>query len=453
MGMLAEEMVSTQNSCTTWVIGLGVTGLSCARFFAKQGTPFCVFDTRQQPPGLEELRRELPEVSVYLESLNAGRFGGAQCLVVSPGISLKEPVLTELADQDVQIIGDIELFAREAKAPVVAITGSNGKSTVTTLLGEMASRAGRKVKVGGNLGVPALDLLDDDVDLYVLELSSFQLETTTSLAPKASVILNVSPDHLDRYGGMQEYILAKARIYHNTDYAVVNADDPVVSTLLVDGEVSTFSLHQPDVKGFGILQHDGQEFLGKNKEPILAVDEMKMRGRANVANALAALALGEAVNLPMDAMCEVLRDFSGLPHRMQVVDVINDVTWINDSKGTNVGATAAAIEGLTTPVILIAGGIAKQDDFSALDMALKNKTRAVILFGRDAQLIRESLSDSIPTFHADDLMQAVNIAAQQAQQGDTVLFSPACASFDMFNNFVERGEAFIEAVEGVKNER
>ena len=449
-------MAATQKQ-GTFIVGLGKTGLSCARFLARQGRGFSVVDSRANPPGIEQLKQELPQVPTHLGAINDAHFENAGQLIVSPGISVKEPYVQNARASGAEIIGDIELFARHVDAPVVAITGSNGKSTVTTLLGEMAAEAGLNVKVGGNIGTPALDLLGNgSVDLYVLELSSFQLETTYSLNAVAAVVLNVSEDHMDRYEDLQEYCQAKQAVYGGGGVMVLNADDTLVMAMRdkclpldENRKVVTFSLNAPIGQNYGLIRQ-GCVYLAKGTDKLLAVEEMRLQGSHNWANALAALALGEAVALPLESMLKVVRSFPGLPHRTEWVRKFESVDYINDSKGTNVGATVSAIRGLPGRKILIAGGLGKGADFTPLrDVMRPYNVVAVVLIGRDADVIEQVLSDVVPVHNAKDMANAVDIARNLAADGDLVLLSPACASFDMFDGFEQRGECFIAAVEGL----
>jgi UDP-N-acetylmuramoylalanine--D-glutamate ligase len=350
----------------------------------------------------------------------------------------------------VKLSGDIELFARNAKAPIVAISGSNAKSTVTTLVGEMAASAGKRVAVGGNLGTPALDLLSDDVELYVLELSSFQLETTDQLGAEVATVLNVSEDHMDRYSGLPAYHLAKHRIFRGARQVVVNRQDALSRPLIGEGVPCwTFGLNKPDINGFGLREENGEKYLAFQFDNLMPVRELKIRGSHNQSNALAALALGHAVGLPFDAMLASLRTFAGLVHRCQWVRDFSGVGYYDDSKATNVGAALAAIEGLGADIsgklVLIAGGDGKGADFTALKAPVAAHCRAVVLLGRDAQLLADTFGDSVPLVRVTTLEEAVQRAAEWAQDGDAVLLSPACASLDMFKNFEERGRLFAQA--------
>jgi UDP-N-acetylmuramoylalanine--D-glutamate ligase len=451
MTVPAEKMAERfDRSCRTLVVGLGETGLSVARYLLRHGVTVAIVDSRENPPGLERLRKELPaDVALFLGGFREEAFARAEQIVVSPGVPLALPEIAAARARGVAVIGDVELFAQAASAPVIAVTGSNGKSTVVTLVGAMARRAGLDTRVGGNIGTPALDLLEQhEPDLYVLELSSFQLETLQSLCPCAAVVLNVSEDHLDRYRDMHEYAAAKQRIYHNADVQVVNRDDPMAAAL-ADGSGAQvgFGRDEPLGDDYGLVCHAGETWLARGDEQLLPAAAVRMSGRHNLTNALAALALGEAAALPLEAMLETLTEFQGLPHRMQFVAEQHGVRWYNDSKGTNVGATLAAIEGIDSGLVLIAGGDGKGADFAALATALQGKGRGAVLIGRDAPLLEKVLQDVLPLARAADMPGAVRQAAAMAQPGDAVLLSPACASTDMFRNYVERGEKFMQAVQ------
>ncbi len=436
------------------VVGLGKSGMSLVRHLARRGLPFAVADTRVNPPELATLNAEYPDVQVRCGELDVEFLCTASELLVSPGLAVSTPALQEAKARGVKLSGDIELFAREARAPIIAITGSNAKSTVTTLVGEMAKAAGCKVAVGGNLGTPALDLLDDEVELYVLELSSFQLETTEQLNAEVVTCLNISEDHMDRYSGLPAYHQAKHRIFRGARQVVVNRDDRLSRPLVADDLPTwTFGLGKPDFKGFGLFEDKGEKYLAFQFETLMPVRELKMRGAHNQSNALAALALGNAVGLPFEPMLETLRQFAGLPHRCQWVGQRNGVDYYDDSKATNVGAALAAIEGLGADIdgklVLIAGGDGKGADFSALRLPIARYCRAVVLLGRDAQRLADALADATALVHVTTLDEAVQRAAECANEGDAVLLSPACASLDMFKNFEERGQLFAAAVEAL----
>ncbi|MGD2074165.1 MAG: UDP-N-acetylmuramoyl-L-alanine--D-glutamate ligase [Gammaproteobacteria bacterium] len=449
MQATAEYMeVDPLQDVRTLVVGLGATGLSCARFLARRGVEVAVTDSREQPPALATMQRELPDIALFLGGFDRDAFVRAQRIVVSPGVSRQEPLLLEAERRGVEIIGDIELFARVAAAPIVTITGSNGKSTVTTLVGAMARRAGRDVRVGGNLGEPALDLIQDgEPDLYVLELSSFQLESVYSLRSRAATVLNISADHLDRYASLRAYAEAKQRIYQGAAVQVVNRDDPLARTLAVgSGSTVGFTLEQPAGDDFGLRLIDDSPWIARGAERWMPAGEVRMPGRHNLANALAALALGEAAGLPRSAMLQVLREFQGLPHRAQWVGDHGGVHWFNDSKGTNVGAALAAMRGFEGPLILIAGGRGKGADFRQLAEGMDERVKAVVLLGEAAPAIAEAVKGRFQVQLARDMADAVRQAADLAASGDTVLLSPACASFDMFRDYQHRGEVFMQAV-------
>ncbi|MEX2367734.1 MAG: UDP-N-acetylmuramoyl-L-alanine--D-glutamate ligase [Pseudohongiellaceae bacterium] len=433
------------------VVGLGKTGLSCVRFLSAYDVDVAVTDSRPEPPCLPTLKQESPDVAVFVGGFDELAFRRADIVLLSPGVSLREPLIVEARARGARIIGDIELFAWFVDVPVVAITGSNGKSTVTTLLGDMFEKAGINVGVGGNIGTPALDLLKEDNQACVLELSSFQLETTKSLEPVAAALLNISEDHLDRYDNLADYTAAKARVFYGSGTLVVNADDERVmatAQLFISGrKLISFSLGLPKGDNYGICMQQNQRWLCRGEQTLIGVAELKLSGEHNLANTLAALALGEAAGLSMQAMLEAIRHFGGLPHRCQWVREKDAVTWINDSKATNVGAAIAAIQGIPgEKLVLIMGGLGKGQDFATLRDVVLQRARSVVLIGADAPLLEKTFANLIPVNKAQSMQEAVNKAEQVAQPGDTVLLSPACASFDMFQGFEQRGDMFSECV-------
>jgi len=442
-----------KNSEYILVVGLGITGLSAVRYLSSQGRNIVVVDSRQEAPGLKELEVDFPEVNVFLGNFDEALFLGASRIIVSPGVSMKQNVIQHAIERGVDVIGDIELFAQQVDAPVVAVTGSNGKSTVVSLLGEMARIASVKYVVGGNIGIPALDLINESVDLYILELSSFQLESLKSLKPVAAAVLNITPDHMDRYDSYAEYIEVKKHVYQQCGVAVINRDDEQVS-LMQEGHksIAGFTMQEPKQGDYGLRKYDNEMWLCKGDKKLIQQKALKLSGQHNTANALAALALGDAANLPLVSMLTVLTSFSGLPHRTQFIAEKNHVTWVNDSKGTNVGATIAAINGLQVKneLLLIAGGIAKDADFTPLKLAVKEKVKGVVLIGVDAPKIEQALQGEVAIWHARNMTEAVSVASDKANVGDTVLLSPACASFDMFNGYEHRGEVFVKAVEDLQ---
>ncbi|HYB33847.1 MAG TPA: UDP-N-acetylmuramoyl-L-alanine--D-glutamate ligase [Steroidobacteraceae bacterium] len=429
------------------IVGLGTTGLSCARYLHALGWRLAVTDTRAAPPQLPALTALDARIPVRLGGLDATLLEQAVCVVASPGVPLSGAFFDEARRRGLSIVGDIELFARAAAAPVAGITGTNGKSTVTTLLARMAQRAGLKVRVGGNLGEPALELLGGDAQLYVLELSSYQLETTASLECQAATVLNVTPDHLDRYDSLASYAAAKARIFARCDTAVINLDDPLIVAMpRCARRTLSFSLRASIGADYAIAVHQREWWLTRAAAPLLPVEALKIKGLHNAANALAALALGEALALPLPVMLTELEEFTGLPHRSQWVADVNGVGYVDDSKGTNVGATLAAVAGLPGPLVMIAGGEGKNQDFAPLAAAFRGKVRHTVLIGRDAPLIARALAGVCTLESCATLPEAVRAAARAARPGDTVLLSPACASFDMFTDYAQRGAVFARAV-------
>lgn len=436
------------------VVGLGKTGQSIARYLERRQQPFAVFDTRPNPPGVEAFKEAFPKAPLFLETLPDDIYEKTTELITSPGVSLDNPFIIKAKAHSIPIIGDIECLAREIKAPIVAITGTNGKSTVTTLIGEMAKEARLSVAVAGNIGIPVLDLLDDGVnyDLWVLELSSFQLDLTKSLVPTASTILNISPDHLDRHHNLDNYINAKQSIFKNSSYIIYNREDIHTKPKIIqDGQkVESFGLNEPSLDSWGLLSKNDEFFLAFGEDSFVSVQSLKIKGKHNWQNALAAMALANAVGIGREAIYSVLSHFCGLPHRCQWVRTIDGVEWINDSKGTNIGATISAIMGIGSSIqgkiILIAGGVGKGADFHELRPAVKGYVHSAVLIGTDAPKIEESLADLVPVFSASSFEEAILLAKQAAKKGDVVLLSPACASLDMFKDFNHRGERFTELV-------
>lgn len=431
------------------VVGLGVTGFSCARFLHRQGAYFSVIDTREHPPHRDAFLAEFPGATLTLGHFDAAQLREADVIVLSPGVSIKTPEIQTEIQRGVKVIGDIELFAMAVKAPVIAITGTNAKSTVTTLVGLMMAAAGYRTEVGGNLGMPALDLLlKDPAEVYVLELSSFQLETTYSLQPKVATILNITPDHLDRHETYESYQAAKHRVYLAAQCAVYNADDALTITTTVPS--LSFTLKTPTDNQFGLITSGSRGYLAHGETLLMPADELPVLGKHYQANALAALCVGHAFGLPMDPMLRVLQVFQGLPHRCQHVRERHGVRWCNDSKGTNVGATQAAIEGVGAAIqgklVLIAGGVGKNADFSTMLPVISAYVRHVVLIGEAAREIANVIEGRIPYTLATSMDEAVKIADAAAQSGDCVLLSPACASFDMFQNYEHRGHVFSEIV-------
>ncbi len=430
------------------VVGLGTTGASVARFLLGGGYRCRVQDTRDVPPGLGRLRAERGDFEFHAGPLPADWISWAEVLVISPGLPVRDPVVQDAVARGKSVVGDVELFAQLVDAPVIAITGSNGKSTVTMLVGDMFARANRAVAVGGNLGTPALDLLDDAVDSYVLELSSYQLETTDSLAPRVAAILNLSEDHLDRYPSYDDYVAAKHRIYPRAEIRVSNADDAATRCDVLD---IRFSLDPASGAEFHLLEDQGS-WLARGGEAWLDTRELKLRGRHNWANCLAAMAIASSAGIARGPIVDALRAFEGIAHRSQSVGEIDGVEYINDSKATNVGAALASIEGSGRPLILIAGGQSKGADMTVMRDALKRKVRCALLLGEDAPILQKAWQGATEIELAADMAAAVTRAHELARPGDCVLLAPACASFDMYPKFEARGDDFMARVREISDE-
>ncbi len=449
-----------QQSSASVIVGLGDTGFSCARYFIRRNLDFRVVDDRRRPPRLADLENLKPDVEVDLGEFHAEKLLDAHELVVSPGVDLRTPALAAAVESGVPVTGDIDIFSREARGPIVAVTGSNGKSTVVEMLARILDEANIDYGLGGNLDgrsfCPALNLLEDeDKDWYLLEISSFQLETTRRLNAEVALILNLSADHLDRYDALEDYARAKQRVFRGCRRVVLNRDEPFSRPPdSVAAPVISFGLDAPAPEEAGLLQYESERWLAFGNEPYLPVSALKAPGDHNVSNALAAMALALAMGVGKEPIVTGLGRFAGLPHRCQWVANIAGVDYYNDSKATNPGATAAAVLNLARAragrVLLIAGGVGKGADFSALAPVVRESTRAAVLIGRDAERIAGILKPEIPLSLADTLDEAVAIAREQALPGDAVLLSPACASFDMFENFQHRGESFIRCVESLQ---
>ena len=443
---------STESRSENMVFGIGDTGLSIARYFLRKNVDAVYFDSRDEPPGLENLKEIAPDSEVILGKLTKKKLKGIKRVIVSPGIADGDAMMSKARKADVNIVSDIELFVEDADADFVAVTGSNGKSTVTTLLALMCGAAGKQALAGGNLGQPALDLLaEDKPDLYVLELSSFHLQRTPDLPAKVAVLLNVSPDHLDWHKSEEEYRNAKYRVFAEASTAVFNRDDPDAEAKIpADIPRISFGLDAPEEGQYGIVNDNGMDYLARGASLLLATDDMVLVGIHNQLNALAAMAAGELIGLDVPAMLQVLHEYPGLPHRMQFVGHVDGVDYINDSKATNVAAAIASVCSLSGPVVLIAGGQGKGGDFDHLAQSIFDKLRAAILIGEDARSIADALDGFAPIHRIATLSEAVVKARELAQPGDTVLLAPACASFDQFENYKVRGESFCDSVRELK---
>jgi len=431
------------------IFGLGVTGQSVARWWRQQGVPFYAIDSRTELQDDSHAIAHIDRDQAAFGDVDVAVADDCTEMIVSPGVALDHPLVERALERGCRVRGDIDLFLEAAEAPVVGITGSNGKSTVTSLLGEMISACDVKVAVGGNLGRPALDLLDDQPDLYILELSSFQLERAETMGLQLATVINVSADHLDRYASLSDYHRAKHAIFKKVGHVVANRDDPLTIPLVPeDTPVTWWRSGEPDLNEFGLRQIDDVMWLCRGLEKLVRVDALRVAGRHNTLNVLVALALGAALKMPMDKLVEGAKQYRGLPHRCQVIGHINGVRYIDDSKGTNIGATAAALAGLADDgaIWLIIGGQSKGQDFSLLKPALSKLDVRLLAIGEAREEIRSHLSSEAPVEVIDSLEAAVTRGASGASPGDTVLLSPACASFDMFSNYIERGERFKEAV-------
>ncbi|MEB3766793.1 UDP-N-acetylmuramoyl-L-alanine--D-glutamate ligase [Acinetobacter sp. MD2] len=437
------------------VAGLGISGVSAVNFLVENGYQVAVTDSRETPPGHDQIPSH---VQRSFGKLDLELLLQAEEIILSPGLAPQLPEIQAAMAAGIAVIGDVQLLRRATDVPIVAITGSNAKSTVTTLFGLMAEAAGKKVAVGGNLGRPALDLLKDQPELLVLELSSFQLETTSHLHAAVAVVLNMSEDHLDRHGDMMGYHQAKHRIFQGVKKVVYNRDDGLTRPFVPDATpMQSFGLNAPDMNQYGILKDlDGTIWLARGRERLLKSSEMYIQGTHNVANALACLALGEAIGLPLEVMLDTLKTFKGLEHRCEYVTEIAGVRYYNDSKGTNIGATLAAIDGLGRAieaqqgqVCLILGGQGKGQDFTALRTSLTHYVKFAVLIGEDAELIEQAIAGTTTLYRADSLQQAVELCQQQSHLHDVVLLSPACASFDMFKGYVDRGNQFVACVQAL----
>ncbi len=434
------------------VAGLGISGVAAVNFLHKQGYRVAVTDSRQNPPGHDQIPAE---IKTSFGELDLELLLSAEEIVISPGLDPKIEQIQEAVKQGIPVVSEIQILRRATDKPIVAITGSNAKSTVTTLIGIMAQAAGKKVAVGGNLGRPALDLTNDDPELYILELSSFQLEATSNLNADVAVVLNMSEDHLDRHGDMFGYHTAKHRIFQGVKKVVYNRDDSLTRPLVPDATpMQSFGLNAPDMNQFGILKDtDGTIWLARGRERLLKSEDMYIQGTHNVANALACLALGEAIGLPLDTMLETLKTFKGLEHRCEFVKEVKQVRYYNDSKGTNIGATLAAIDGLGAAievkggkVAIILGGQGKGQDFTALRESLTKYVKVAVLIGEDAPIIEQAIQGTTTLLHAQTFKEAVELCQKNTQANDVVLLSPACASFDMFTGYPQRGHQFVELV-------
>ncbi|MFQ3231691.1 UDP-N-acetylmuramoyl-L-alanine--D-glutamate ligase [Reinekea sp.] len=430
------------------VVGLGLTGMSCVRYLAARGKSFSVIDSRINPPGLSEMQLEFPQIEVITGGFNEDFLARATTLVMSPGVALATPEIKRAVENGAQVTSDIELFLNEFSGKVIAITGSNAKSTVTRWLGVAIANGEQKALIGGNIGNAVLNFVDDDFDVAVLELSSFQLELLPKLNADVSCILNVSEDHLDRYASMAQYQQAKQRVYFGTKHAIYNRADVMTAPLVPDSvKVSSFALNEPDLGQYGVREENNQRYIVQGFSNIIDVTEIALPGEHNISNAMAVIAIADAIGNDRNATLLALREFTGLAHRCEKIANVDGVSYFNDSKATNVGSTLAAISGLglaTKNIILLLGGQGKNQDFSPLIEACERVCKMVYCFGEDAPSLNALI---VRSERVESMDQAMKLAKNIAQPGDIVLLSPACASFDQFDNFEHRGNAFVQWVE------
>ena len=452
-----QQSVTTQLANKRIVIlGIGITGLSCARFLHRYNIAFSVNDSRAMPISPGDFKHQFGSNTLVLGQWDHALIAQADILIVSPGINIAELEISTAIAKNCDVIGDIELFCRLSDTPILAVTGSNGKSTVVSMLNYVGNAIGYQVQLGGNIGLPVLDQIDkEDADFIVLELSSFQLETVKSMKALAATVLNLSDDHLDRHKTLENYGAIKQRIYQHCTYAIYNRNDKATKPNALDSQSQSLSFgsEQAQLGDFGLASIDDECHLMHGNQALCALAQLPLQGIHNALNYLAVLALGKAAGWDLNAMLTSLMAFKGLAHRCEVIESNDGIRWINDSKATNVGATLAAIEGLSptlkgNKLILIAGGDGKGADFSPLTQALTQQVEQLITLGKDGRAIAALRleSQAAQTLHVDSLSAAVELARKSANPGDMVLLSPACASLDMFANYVERGVVFIKSV-------
>jgi UDP-N-acetylmuramoylalanine--D-glutamate ligase len=463
LGLDARRLQRDPLRVRVLVLGLGETGLSMVRWLSAQSARLRVADSRSAPPGLAQVARYVAAEQIFCGNFNDALFDGIELIAISPGVPLRDPAVERAIARGIAVVGDIELFAqslpKDNRPCILAITGSNGKTTVTSMVEHLCKAAGKDAVAAGNISPAVLDVVlergANQPEVWALELSSFQLETTSRLNADAATVLNISEDHLDRYADMAEYSAAKARIFAGCSIQVLNRDDArCMSMARAECKIITFGLNMPGTESdFGIERADGEIWLMQGTQRLLKASELQVAGLHNVANALAALALSRAIDFPMHTLLDALRSFKGLPHRMERVAEMNGITYYDDSKGTNVGATIAALQGLGCKAVLIAGGEGKGQDFAPLNPVVAQHARAVVLIGRDAPMIEAALNGcGVKVARAEDMSDAVYQATRLALSGDAVLLSPACASFDMFRNYEHRAEVFVQAVHELEKE-
>jgi len=437
------------------VLGMGATGVSIARWLASSGEEALFLDSREDPPGYDRIHELLPNAELLCGALPPVVPEGVARILLSPGLSMALPLLDDAADRDIPVLSDIDLFMQACHGKVLGVTGSNGKSTVTSLLETMLGAAGVRVCAGGNLGIPALDLLADDAQVYVLELSSFQLERSGKLPLQAAVVLNLPPDHIDHHGDLESYGQAKQRIYACCAKAVVNRDEPGIAGQVSADECASFGLGVPGAGDWGVLEYEGASWVARGTEPVMPVDSLQIAGQHNLANVLAAFALADTLtdelDVPLDGLSAGARLFAGLPHRMQRVASSDGIVWIDDSKATNEAAALASIRSVPGRLLLIAGGDAKGGALDELVAELASRDAQVIVMGKDREFIAGRLQGGCTVDQVAGVEEAVFLAAKVAQPGDTVLLAPACSSLDMYSGFAERGDRFAAAVRSLQS--
>lgn len=441
------RIVSQYQAAT--VVGLGATGFSVVRYLRARGIAVTVVDSNAAPALAPQLSKIYPEVIQKFGDLNVDQLTSAELIVASPGVALGEPEMRAAKQNGAVIVGDIELFLQENTKPVIAITGSNGKSTVTTLVGAMCRSGGKVALVAGNIGLPVLDALTDqvDYDVAILELSSFQLETTTQVPAHAAAILNISADHMDRYDSMGDYVLAKARILRGAQRAVMPRHDDQLKQITSTGKLLSFDLDEPaNDSEYGLKRQSNYRWLMRGELRLMKLPEVPLVGLHNIKNVLSAFALVEFLSLPLECLVRAVKGFSGLAHRMQTVATKQGITFVNDSKATNIGATSTALRNLESDVVWIAGGQGKGANFGELRDAISSNIKLLVLIGEDADKMEIALRGVLPIERANSMKEAVDLAAGRAADPSIVLLSPACASFDMFDNFEQRGDSFVQEV-------
>ncbi len=441
----SKNLCNEPKKLETLILGLGDTGVSAANYFSKKGHNVTIIDSRPNPPGLNDLKSLSKKIKIHLETLDVAWMEGKDQIIVSPGIKNDIPILIEARRIKIPILSDIEIFVRKVSKPVLAITGTNGKSTVVSILEHLLSNNGIRVAAGGNLGVPALDLINDNIEIYILELSSFQLDITDRPLSNSAAILNIKPDHLDRHITIKNYKNIKKKIFDFSKLAIFNYDDPLVKKM-VDSKKKSIPFSQSEYldSGCSIKTIGNVRWYSAFGKEILPVDSLKISGPHNESNILAAIALASSLDIKIDFSS--LKNFRGLPHRCQLIEKKDNISFINDSKSTNISSTIAALNSYDNPIVLIAGGRGKGSDFNELSEASKEKLIGAVVIGESAKNIEDVLRSICPVKHAISMKEAVERAWELSDKDTTIILSPSCSSFDMYNNYVERGNQYISSV-------